>query len=114
MRVAYHDPCHLSRGQGIRREPRELLRSVPWIEFIEMRDADRCCGGGGSFCVTHYDVAKRIGARKADAVRDADVDLLATECPACVMQLRDMLSRAGVRVSVVSMAELLDTGGPSR
>ena len=106
VRVTYHDPCHLVRGQGVYEEPRQILRSIPWVEFVEMRDADRCCGGGGSFSLSHYDLSKAVGRRKVEAIRDADVDIVATECQACVMQLSDMLAQAGVDVAVVSVAEL--------
>lgn len=113
IRVTYHDPCHLVRGQAVEDEPRAALRSLPWVEFVEMRDADRCCGGGGTFCLTHYDISKEIGRRKAEAVRDADVDFVATECPVCMMQLKDMLTRYGVDVKVASVAEITALG-PSR
>ncbi len=106
VRVTYHDPCHLVRGQGVYEEPREILRSMPGVEFVEMRDADRCCGGGGSFSLSHYDLSKAVGRRKVEAIRDAHVDVVATECPACVMQLTDMLAQAGMDVAVVSVAEL--------
>lgn len=114
VRVTYHDPCHLVRGQGLSEEPRALLRSLPWVEFVEMRDADRCCGSGGTFSLAHYDISKKIGARKVAAIRDADVDVVATECPSCVMQLRDMLGQAGLDVAVVSVADLLAQRGTSR
>ena len=106
VRVTYHDPCHLVRGQRIYEQPRQILRSIPGVEFVEMRDADRCCGGGGSFSLSHYDLAKAVGRRKVEAIRDADVDIVATECQACVMQLTDMLAQAGMDVAVVSVAEL--------
>jgi len=106
VRVTYHDPCHLVRGQGVYEEPRQILRSIPWVEFVEMRDADRCCGGGGSFSLSHYDLSKAVGRRKVEAIRDADVDIVTTECQACVMQLTDMLAQAGMDVAVISVAEL--------
>jgi len=110
VRVTYHDACHLVRGQKVSEEPRELLRSLPWVEFVEMRDADRCCGGGGTFSLSHYDISKRIGERKVAAIRDADVDVVATECPVCVMQLRDVLEQAGVNVAVLNVADVLALG----
>ncbi len=106
VRVTYHDPCHLVRGQGVYEEPRQLLRSIPWVEFVEMRDADRCCGGGGSFSLSHYDLSKAVARRKVEAIRDAGVDIVTTECQACVMQLSDMLTQAGMDVAVISVAEL--------
>jgi glycolate oxidase iron-sulfur subunit len=116
VRVTYHEPCHLSRGQGITEEPRIIIRSLPWVEFVEMRDSDRCCGGGGSFNLTHYDLAAAVGERKVEAIREAGVDVVVTECPACVIQLRDMVARYGVDVEVLSIADLLaldDAGAES-
>jgi glycolate oxidase iron-sulfur subunit len=110
IRVTYHDPCHLARGRGVREEPRALLRSLPWVEFVEMEEADRCCGGGGMFSLAHYDLSKAIGRRKVEAIRDAGVDVVATECPSCVMQLRDMLAQAGLDVAVLSVGEVVALG----
>ena len=107
LRVTYHEPCHLVRGQGITEEPRELIRSLPWVEFVEMRDSDRCCGGGGSFTFMHYDVASLVGERKAECIRETDADVVVTECPSCVMQLRDMVARYGIDVEVIALADLL-------
>ncbi len=107
LRVTYHEPCHLVRGQGITREPRELIRSLPWVEFVEMRDSDRCCGGGGSFTFMHYDVASLIGERKAECIRETEADIVVTECPSCVMQLRDMVVRYGIDIEVMALADLL-------
>jgi glycolate oxidase iron-sulfur subunit len=107
VRVTYHDPCHLSRGQGIVDEPREILRSIPGIELVEMPEADRCCGGGGLFSLSHYDVAQKIGARKAEAIAETGASVVATSCPACMIQLTDALARAGQDVRVVHVAELL-------
>ncbi len=107
LRVTYHEPCHLVRGQGITEEPRALIRSLPWVEFVEMRDSDRCCGGGGSFTFMHYDVASLIGERKAECIRETGADVVVTECPSCVMQLRDMVARYGVDVDVMALADLL-------
>jgi glycolate oxidase iron-sulfur subunit len=106
VRVTYHDPCHLVRGQGVYEEPRQILRSIPWVEFVEMRDADRCCGGGRSFSLSHYDLSKAVARRKVEAIRDAGVDIVTTECQACVMQLSDMLAQAEMDVAVISVAEL--------
>ena len=55
-RVTYHDSCHLLRGIGVGQQPRKLLGRVAGADFIEMRDSDYCCGFGGSFRITSYNV----------------------------------------------------------
>lgn len=107
LRVTYHDPCHLSRGQGVTLEPRAILRALPGVEFVEMADADRCCGGGGTFNLAYYETAKAIARRKVEAIRAANVDVVATACPVCLMQLRDMVAQAGVRVEVMHVADVM-------
>jgi glycolate oxidase iron-sulfur subunit len=107
LRVTYHDPCHLSRGQGVRQEPRAILRSLPGIEFVEMADADRCCGGGGTFNLAEYALSKSIARRKVEAIRAANVDVVATACPVCLMQLRDMVAQAGLPVEVMHVADVM-------
>jgi len=110
IRVTYHDPCHLARGQHVTVEPRALLRALPWVEFVEMADANRCCGGGGTFNLTEYELSKAIAQRKVEAIRHAGVDVVATACPVCLMQLRDMVAQAGLGVRVMHVADVIALG----
>ena len=105
-RVTYHDPCHL-RTQGITREPRELLRALPGVEFVEMEGADRCCGLGGTFSVYHYETSKQIGARKAPGIEKSGAELVASACPGCMMQLQDTIHHAGLPQQVIHVLELI-------
>jgi len=73
MRVTYHDPCHLSKGQGIEKEPRQVLQSLPGVEFIEAQGASDCCGGGGSFQVDYPEISKRITDQKINMSRLSSV-----------------------------------------
>lgn len=86
--VTYHDPCHLGRGQGIRSAPRELLRAIPGLGYVELPEADRCCGGGGSYLVTHPELSQAILRRKMENIRATGADTVATSCPGCLLQLR--------------------------
>ena len=108
FRVTYHDPCHLRRGQNIISPPREILKNIPWIEYIEMEDADRCCGGGGTFSLKYYDLSMSIGKYKADKIKKSRADVIATACPSCQMQIGDILNRAGIKAEVVHIVQLLD------
>jgi len=105
-KVTYHDPCHL-KTQGITREPRELLRSLPNVDYIEMENAAGCCGLGGTFSVHHYDSSKAIGARKVPGLRESGAELIATACPGCIMQLQDIINHAGLKVRAVHLLELI-------
>ncbi|WP_297216291.1 (Fe-S)-binding protein [uncultured Desulfovibrio sp.] len=92
-RVTCHDPCHLAKGLGVRQQPRTLIEASPDCRLVEMNEADRCCGCGGSFNLAHYDLSRRIGQRKRDNVIASGAQIVATACPACMMQLEDVLSQ---------------------
>ncbi|MEW5933753.1 MAG: (Fe-S)-binding protein, partial [Bacillota bacterium] len=105
--VTYHDPCHLGRGMGVRAQPRQILRSIPGLEFRELPEADWCCGGAGSYNVTHHELSVRILERKMENFRQTGARLLATSCPSCLLQLGfglrrgELAARAGVGVPAV-------------
>ena len=106
VRVTYHDPCHL-KTQGIVAEPRELLKNLPNVEFVEMEKASACCGLGGTFSVYHYDTSKQIGAAKLEGIRESKADLVATGCPGCIMQLQDTINHGNLKVKAVHILSLL-------
>jgi len=105
--VTYHDPCHASRGQGLVREPRALLRALEWVEYRELPEADWCCGGAGSYALAHYDLAMKVLDRKMDNLAATGADVLATSCPACIVQLRYGVRSRGLEVRVCHLSELL-------
>ena len=106
IRVTYHDPCHL-RTQGITSEPRDLLRALPQVEFVEMEEAAACCGLGGTFAAAHPDLSRTIGDRKLGGLRDSGAAVVASGCPGCVMQLQDIVNRAGLPIKAVHPLELI-------
>ncbi|MHB8926275.1 MAG: (Fe-S)-binding protein [Bacillota bacterium] len=113
--VTYHDPCHLAQAQGVRVEPRALLRSLPGVALKEMAEPGGCCGSGGTFGLFHHDLSGRIGGRKAADITATEAVAVATGCPACLLQLRQELSAAGrsavgVRHTVELLAEVVDAG----
>jgi glycolate oxidase iron-sulfur subunit len=105
--VTYHDPCHLSRYQKITREPRDLLRRLPGVEYRELPEADWCCGSAGSYALSHHDLSMQILERKMENIRSTGAEIVVTPCPACVMQLRYGAQRFGVPVQVMHLAEIL-------
>lgn len=106
IRVTYHDPCHL-RGVGVTREPRELLRALPQVEFVDMEDAGLCCGLGGTFSVAHPELSRSIGDRKLTGIRESGATLIASGCPGCILQLQDIVDRASMPIKAVHTLELI-------
>ena len=106
-KVTYHDPCHMSRYQGITREPRALLKKIPGLTYIELPEADRCCGAAGSYNVMHYEQSMKVLDRKMEMVKKTGADILATECPGCIIQLGYGARRAGLKTRVVHLSELV-------
>ncbi len=104
--TTYHDPCHLKKSLGISEEPRTLIMANQGNRFIEMPESDRCCGFGGSFSIKHYDLSKKIGFRKIDNIMSTGCSILATGCPACMIQISDMLSASDKKIKVKHSIEI--------
>lgn len=106
-KITWHDPCHLGRGLGLIREPREIIAGLTGVEYVEAGEL-RCCGGGGLLCLQHYGLALKIGLPRADELAATGAGIVATGCPGCRMQLEDMLGRLDSDVKVMHTVELLD------
>jgi fumarate reductase (CoM/CoB) subunit B len=105
LKVTYHDACSLRRGQGVYEEPRRLLHAIPELTFVEMKEADYCCGGGGGLRVTNFEMAKRVLNRKMSFLKDMEVEAIITGCPTCIKQLTMGLSlEQGRKVAVLHPA----------
>ncbi len=106
-RVTWHDPCHLGRGQGLAKTARSVLRSVPGITIVEMKEPERCCGFGGVMRATHPSHSADIGEAKARDIRGTGAAIVVTGCPGCRMQIADALRRTGSEASVVHTVQVL-------
>jgi len=102
-KVTYHSSCHL-RAAGVTQAPRHVLANLPGLEFIEMQDADRCAGGAGTYLVKDYETSQRIFDRKRRAIQESGAGIVATSCPACMIQLKNGLRGQAV---VKHIAELV-------
>ncbi len=105
--VAYHDPCHLALGMGIREEPRKILKGLGSRSFRELDNPDECCGMGGTFRVFHPDAAASISWRKLQSLRKAKVNEVVTGCMGCWMGLKEMLHRDPEQIRVRHLGELV-------
>jgi glycolate oxidase iron-sulfur subunit len=104
--VTYHDPCHLKKSLKVFDEPRAVIKATPGCRLKEMSQPDWCCGMGGSFNLQYYDISRGIGKKKAEQIQATGADILATGCPACMIQISDMLSQAGAMIAVRHPIEL--------
>ena len=86
------------------KQPRQLLSNLPGVEYVEMRDADRCAGGAGTYIVKDYETSQNIFQRKKMAIQDSQAEVVATGCPACMIQLKNGLSE---KIVVKHIAEVL-------
>jgi glycolate oxidase iron-sulfur subunit len=108
LSVAYHDACHLRHAQGIKQEPRRVLRQIEGLELREIPEGELCCGSAGIYNLLEPEAAGELGERKARNVLASGADLLATANPGCLLQVRASLQRLGHRLPLAHPIELLD------
>jgi glycolate oxidase iron-sulfur subunit len=106
--VTWHDPCHLVRYLGVRDQPRKILNAIKDIKFVEMEEADKCCGMAGAFSLHYYELSTRIANRKCENILNTNADIVVTGCPGCEIQLLDTLARHNSKVQVMGIMELLE------
>ncbi|MCP4720714.1 MAG: 4Fe-4S dicluster domain-containing protein, partial [Desulfobacteraceae bacterium] len=106
-KTAFHSPCHLCRGLGVRKDPKELINKSGNI-YVETIEEETCCGFGGSFSANFPAVSHEILIKKLGDVEKSGADLLVTECPGCVMQLRGGALKQGRDIKVIHLSELFD------
>jgi len=106
-RVTWHDACHGLRDLNIRDEPRRLINRVRETEFVELENAEACCGFGGTFSVKYPEISAAILEQKILSIERAGVDAVVSGDASCLMQIGGRLSRLGSKVRVMHLAELL-------
>lgn len=107
-KVTYQDSCHLSNSQRITAQPRQILRSIPGLELVELSNADKCCGAGGTYSITEREFSLRVLDTKMAAVKETKAEVIATANPGCVLQLKLGADRENMDVDVKYVTELLD------
>jgi glycolate oxidase iron-sulfur subunit len=106
-RVTYQDACHLAHAQRIRKQPRDLIRAIPGVDFVEMRHPEICCGAAGLYSTLEPSMSARILQEKTDDVLTTKADVIVTANPGCQMQLASGLVSRGSTMRVEHIAELL-------
>jgi glycolate oxidase iron-sulfur subunit len=106
LRVAYHDACHLAHAQGVRAQPRALLRGIPELELLEPADWEICCGSAGIYNLVQPEAAAELGARKAANLVATGADAVAAGNPGCALQIAAQLD--GRELPIFHPMTLLD------
>lgn len=106
-KVTYHDSCHLRRGLGVSEAPRKLLRAIPGVEFVEMKESERCCGFGGVFAMKYPGISCRMVDRKIERILETGAAFVTSGDAGCLMNIDGAVSRTGYPVRAVHIAEIL-------
>ena len=106
--VAYHDACHLGHAQGVRDQPRRVLRSIPGVRLHEIPEAGLCCGSAGIYNILEPETARELGDRKAANILSTGAELLVTANPGCMLQVASAIARSGHPMGMLHTVELLD------
>ncbi|RNC70340.1 MAG: (Fe-S)-binding protein [Desulfuromonadales bacterium] len=107
LKVTYHDPCHIAHCQGIRMEPRQLLKMVPDLDFRELAEADACCGSAGTYNIEKPEMSDRVLRRKVENIKATGAEVLVTSNPGCLLQLKKALSEEVSPIRVMHLTEVL-------
>lgn len=112
-KVAYHDPCYLGRHNGIYDEPREVLRSIPGLELVEMansRENAICCGGGGGGIWLETKKGERLSDLRLQQAVDVKADILVTSCPYCILNFQDsvLTMHLSDAIQIKDISQLVD------
>jgi glycolate oxidase iron-sulfur subunit len=97
-RVTYHDACHLAHPQRITRQPRDLVKAVAGGNYVELPEADVCCGSAGTYNLTEPEMAESLQQRKVQNILRTGAKTVVTTNPGCMMQIRAGLEKEKVRV----------------
>jgi glycolate oxidase iron-sulfur subunit len=108
LRIAYHDACHLAHAQGVRQQPRDLLRAIPGVTLVPVAEGDICCGSAGIFNLVQPAMAAELGMRKAALIAEAQPDIVATTNPGCMLQIGAASRATAHNQPIVHVVEVLD------
>jgi glycolate oxidase iron-sulfur subunit len=108
LTVAYHDACHLIHGQKIKQQPRQLLKSMPGITLVDLKESDWCCGSAGIYNITNQEMAEELLERKMGNISATGATVIATGNPGCMMQIAMGARQRGLQIEVMHPVQLLD------
>lgn len=105
--ITYHDSCSGLRKLGIKEQPRRLLRSIPGLELIEMKNPEVCCGFGGTFCAKFPEISGRMAKDKARDITDTGAGMVLAGDMGCILNISNALKHTGTKIEATHVAEIL-------
>jgi L-lactate dehydrogenase complex protein LldE len=106
-KVTLHDGCHGLRELKVKQQPRRLLEHVEGLELIEMRDAETCCGFGGTFSAKFPAISTAMGEVKCAAAAETEAEYIVSNDSSCLMQIQGLLDRQKKPIKTMHLAEVL-------
>ncbi len=106
--VTYHDACHLAHGQKVRQEPRTILRAIPGLQVVDLKESDVCCGSAGIYNLLYPDLAQQFLDRKIERIKETGAEVVVSGNPGCSLQIEKGLKERGLDIRVLHPVELLD------
>lgn len=117
LKATYHDPCHLGRHCHVYETPRQLLQSIPGIEFVEMfrnRKYSRCCGSGGGVKSGYPDIATSIAIERVQEAAGTGAEYLVSTCPFCEQNFRDAIKGSDSKIKLVDLVQIMALSSGAR
>jgi heterodisulfide reductase subunit D len=110
MTVTFHDPCDLGRGSKEFDAPRDVIRSIPGVNLVELehnRENCLCCGGGGNLEMVDARLSGEIAGAKIEEVRNTGADAVITACQQCVRTMNTFVRRNKIQLEVLDIVQLV-------
>jgi heterodisulfide reductase subunit D len=110
LKVTYHDPCDLGRNTGVFEEPREVIKSIPGIEFVELpnnRNMSVCCGGGGNVEMVAPDLSAAVAYRKIEEILSTGANTVISSCQQCLRTIVTNARRQNIELNAMDLTQLV-------
>jgi L-lactate dehydrogenase complex protein LldE len=107
VKATFHDGCHGLRELGVKSQPRQLLAKVQGLELVEMKEAESCCGFGGTFAAKYPQISTAMGEVKCASAVETGAEMIISNDSSCLMQIQGLLDRQGQRIKTIHIAEVL-------
>jgi len=107
INITYHYSCHLKRECELETQPRDVLSAIPGVNWIEMDEADRCCGFAGSYSMKLPEISSELLKRKIKNIEKSGAEIVVVDCPGCLLWIKRGLEKARSKIQVLHSAVFL-------